>query len=110
MDGTQFDITQKRNSGQKFHGQHRMPSPTGAVPILKPCNRNLRKTLILVEEMIALADQGDADREDVGCGVLYGIIRDSAYKIQKIAEEEKRRHQEKGWWPKKTSGQQQMRP
>ena len=87
-----------------------MPPPSGAAPILRPCNQNLRKTLILVEEMIALADQGDADREDVGCGVLYGIIRDSAYKIQKIAEEEKRRHQEKGWWPKKTSGQQQMRP
>ncbi len=77
---------------------------------MKPCNHNLRKTLSLVEEMIALADQGDADREDVGCGVLYGIIRDSAYKIKKIAEEEKRRHQEKGWWPKKTSNQRQLRP
>jgi hypothetical protein len=69
---------------------------------LKPCNRNLRHTLHLVEEMIALADQGDADREDVGCGVLYGIIRDSAYKIKKMAEDEKRRHQEKGWWRDKT--------
>ena len=69
---------------------------------MKPCNRNLRKTLNLVEEMIALADQGDTDREDVGCGVLYGIIRDSAYKIKKIAEEEKRRHKEKGWWAAKT--------
>jgi hypothetical protein len=75
-----------------------MSPQSGAAPILKPCNQNLRKTLSLVEEMIALANQGDADREDVGCGVLYGIIRDSAYKIQKIAEEEKRRHQEKGWW------------
>ncbi|MBL0712674.1 MAG: hypothetical protein JJV98_03135 [Desulfosarcina sp.] len=65
---------------------------------MKSCNRNLRKTLNLVEEMIELADRGDADREDVGCGVLYGIIRDSAYKIKKMAQEEKRRHQEKGWW------------
>ena len=75
-----------------------MPPRTGATPILKPCNHNLRKTLSLVEQMIALANQGDADREDVGCGILYGIIRDSAYKIKKIAEEEIRRHQEKGWW------------
>jgi hypothetical protein len=79
-----------------------MPSPSGAAPILKPCNRNLRKTLNLVEEMMELADQGDADREDVGCGVLYGILRDSAYKIKKLAEEEKRRHQEKGWWAVKS--------
>ena len=48
--------------------------------------------------MIRLADQGDADREDVGCGVLYGVLRDSAFKILKLAEEEKRRHQAKGWW------------
>jgi hypothetical protein len=79
-----------------------MPPKSGATPILKSCNRNLRKTLNLVEEMIALADQGDADREDVGCGVLYGILRDSAYKIKKLAEEEKRRHQEKGWWAVKS--------
>ena len=79
-----------------------MPPLNGATPILKPCNRNLRKTLTLVEEMIDLADQGDADREDVGCGVLYGIIRDSAYKIKKLAEEEKRQHKEKGWWAVKS--------
>jgi hypothetical protein len=48
--------------------------------------------------MIELADQGDADREDTGCGVLYGVLRDSAYKIQQLAEKEKGRHQAKGWW------------
>jgi rubrerythrin len=48
--------------------------------------------------MIRLADQGDADREDVGCGVLYGVLRDSAFKILQLAEAEKRRHQAKGWW------------
>ena len=81
-----------------FRGRRSLPSSKGAIQVLKPCNHNLRKALSLVEEMIDLADQGDADREDVGCGVLYGIIRDSAYKIQKMAQEEKRRHQEKGWW------------
>jgi len=29
--------------------------------------------------MIDLADEGDADREDTGCGILYGVLRDSAY-------------------------------
>jgi hypothetical protein len=52
-----------------------------------------------VEQMIALADRGDEDREDVGCGVLYGVLRDAAYKLKRMAEEEKRSHQEKGWWP-----------
>ena len=70
----------------------------GVSPALKPCDRNIVKTLNLVEEMIALADQGDSDREDVGCGVLYGVLRDAAYKLKRMAEEEKRAHQEKGWW------------
>jgi hypothetical protein len=48
--------------------------------------------------MIRLADQGDDHREDCGCGILYGILRDSAYKIKKIAEEEKQAHIRKGLW------------
>lgn len=70
----------------------------GAYPLLKPCDRNILKILSLAEEMIDLADQGDGDREDVGCGVLYGVLRDTAYKLKRMAEEEKRAHQEKGWW------------
>jgi len=37
-------------------------------------------------------------REDNGCGVLYGVLRDSAFKIRKLAEAEKRAHIKKGWW------------
>lgn len=48
--------------------------------------------------MLDLADQGDAVREDTGCGVLYGVVRDSAFKIKKLAEEEKAAHIKKGWW------------
>lgn len=72
--------------------------PTWSPAPLKPCDRNILRTLKLADEMIALADQGDADREDVGCGVLYGVLRDTAYKLKRMAEEEKRVHQEKGWW------------
>ena len=64
----------------------------------KRCDRNIRETLKLVDRMIELADQGDADREDVSCGILYGVILDSAYKIKKLAEEERRSHVQKGWW------------
>ena len=48
--------------------------------------------------MIELSNSGDIDREDVGCGILYGILRDSAYRIKKIAETEKKIHMEKGKW------------
>ena len=65
---------------------------------VRPCDHHIKETLALTRKMIHLADKGDADREDVGCGVLYGILRDSAFKIMKLAEKEKQAHQNKGWW------------
>jgi hypothetical protein len=65
---------------------------------LKRCDQNIKATLALVEKMIELAGKGDVDREDVSCGILYGVLLDSAYKIKKLAEEEKQAHIEKGWW------------
>jgi len=68
---------------------------------VKSCNLHIINTLKLVDEMIYLADQGDADREDNGCGILYGVLRDSAFKLKKLAEEEKLNHIRKGWWQEK---------
>lgn len=65
---------------------------------MRLCNEMLEKTLKLADRMMEVADRGDAAREDIGCGVLYGLLRDSAYKIRKLAEEEKRAHIAKGWW------------
>lgn len=65
---------------------------------MKPCNQNIKSTLDIVEKMIHLADSGDRDREDVGCGILYGILRDCAYRIKKIAENEQKTHMNKGKW------------
>jgi hypothetical protein len=65
---------------------------------VKPCNLHIINTLKLADEMIDLADQGDADREDNGCGILYGVLRDSAFKLKKLAEEEKLNHVRKGRW------------
>jgi hypothetical protein len=48
--------------------------------------------------MIKVADEGDIEREDNGCGILYGVLRDSAYKLKKLAEKEKEKHILKGWW------------
>jgi len=52
----------------------------------------LEKILELAEDMLALADAGDAARQDVGCGVLYGVLRDSAYKLRRLTEAEQEAH------------------
>jgi hypothetical protein len=64
----------------------------------RPCDKNIQRTIDLTREMMILADKGDADREDTGCGILYGMLRDAAYKLRGMAENEKRQHQAKGWW------------
>jgi hypothetical protein len=66
--------------------------------MLKQCDEILKKTLELAESMLDVADEGDALREDSSCGVLYGVLRDSAYKIKHLAEAEKEAHIKKGWW------------
>ena len=65
---------------------------------MRPCNKVIEDTLKLVMSMLSLSDQGDAVREDDGCGILYGVLRDSAYKIKKMAETEKENHMKKGLW------------
>jgi hypothetical protein len=58
----------------------------------KLCTRNLQRLVTLTREMLALADEGDRDRDDPHCGIIYGILRDSAYRLRKMAEEEIGRH------------------
>ena len=65
---------------------------------MKPCDKNIKDTLQMVNDMIILANKGDLDREDTGCGILYGVLRDCAYKLKKIAEAERESHIRKGWW------------
>lgn len=65
---------------------------------MRKCNLNIKATLMLVNQMLDLADQGDEEREDNGCGIMFGVIRDSAYKIKQLAEKEKMAHIRKGWW------------
>ena len=62
------------------------------------CNRHIRETLELVKKLNLLADQGDLDSEDDGCRVLFGVVRDCAYKIRAQAEREREAHKEKGKW------------
>lgn len=70
---------------------------------MKPCDESIKETIALAEKMLKAADKGDAVREDSGCGVLYGILRDSAFKIKKLAETERDAHIRKGWWKDQTT-------
>jgi hypothetical protein len=64
----------------------------------RACNESIQKTLEMTERMLHLAEEGDRVREDVGCGILYAVVRDSAYKIRRLAEAERDAHVKKGWW------------
>jgi len=59
---------------------------------LEPIDKNLQTVIDLCFEMLELADHGDKFRQDDGCGVVFGELRDSAYKIRQLAEDELVKH------------------
>lgn len=65
---------------------------------LSPHNQNLKRLLRLTRDMLALADEGDRDRNDASCGILYGVLRDAAYKLRNMASEECNHHKDSGKW------------
>ena len=64
----------------------------------RKCNDNIRRALKMATELVILADEGEAAMQDNGCGVLYGVVRDCAYKIRAEAERERDAHITKGVW------------
>jgi hypothetical protein len=69
------------------------------------CNRNIVRALELAEKMIRLSEEGEADAEDDGCVLLYGIVRDCAYKIRAQARQERETHIERGVWREPDEGE-----
>ena len=67
----------------------------------RPCNQNIVKVLRLSRDMMLLADKGDETRQDISCGVLYGTLRDTAYKLRHLAEQEVQVHKNAGIWDTK---------
>ncbi|MCP4199696.1 MAG: hypothetical protein GY762_21335 [Proteobacteria bacterium] len=59
-------------------------------------NEHLRHLIRLTREMMALADEGDRDRVDDSCGIIYGMLRDAAYRLRKVAKEESKKYSEIG--------------
>ena len=66
--------------------------------VVRTCNKNIIKVLRLSRDMMLLADRGDENRQDRSCGVLYGTLRDSAYKLRSLAEQEIDIHKDAGLW------------
>ncbi len=50
--------------------------------------KNLNRVKELCYEMLEVADYGDRYRTDDGSGVVFGLLRDSAYKIRSITEKQ----------------------
>jgi len=65
---------------------------------MKDSKRCLEKALNLARQMLKVADEGDAVRHDIGCGVLFGTLRDCAYKVRSLAETEILAHKNKTVW------------
>jgi hypothetical protein len=52
------------------------------------CNNNLGKVLDLTEELKKFAHKGLSESNDDNCILLYGIIKDSCYKIKSEVKKE----------------------
>ena len=59
---------------------------------LGTADKNLKKVVALCYEMLELADHGDKFRQDDVCRVVFGVLRDAAYKVRRMAEEELSQH------------------
>lgn len=65
----------------------------------KPCDLHLQESLKLADRMIALSFQGDQDREDNGCGIIYGVMRDAGFRLKHLVSREIEHHRQKSVSP-----------
>lgn len=61
-------------------------------------DRNIDAAIRLACTLSALADRGEACARDDGCFVLFGVVRDCAYRIKGRAEQERAAHRRRECW------------
>ena len=61
-----------------------------------PCNKYILKALEVAKALMDTANKGEATSDDDGCRILFGVMRDCAYKIRNQAERECQVHKAKG--------------
>ena len=66
--------------------------PGEATVTQKVAIQNLQQVVRLCYQMLELAQKGDKSRQDDGCGIVFGSLRDNAYKIRRLAEKELEAH------------------
>ena len=71
---------------------------------------NIVKVLELTRDMLILADQGENYCAESACGVLYGALRDTAFRIRKLAEAALEKHRVAGTWDTNLDGNQIEKP
>lgn len=57
--------------------------------------RSLNRVMELCYEMLEVADYGDRHREEDSSGVVFGLLRDSAYKIRNAASQQLKHYVDK---------------
>jgi hypothetical protein len=60
--------------------------------------RNIEDAIRLACTLRELADRGEACARDDGCCVLFGVVRDCAYRIKGRAEQEREAHKRREGW------------
>ena len=65
---------------------------------MRECNKEILNVINLSTKLLFYADQGDLKRCDDSCGVLFGIVRDSAYTLLDLARKERELHIREGIW------------
>jgi hypothetical protein len=63
-------------------------------------NSHIQRALDAAEQLALLAEQGERECVDDRDMVLYGVIRDCAYKIRRLASEGLRNHEALESWNK----------
>ena len=76
----------------------------------QPVDDYLREVIRISQEMIDLAYQGDACRQDAGCGIVFGSVRDKAYTVRRLAEQELEKHRQANDSPAETSERESSKP
>jgi len=64
----------------------------GALQVTHNRDQYIVEALRLTREMLGLAELGEGSAADDGCRILFGEIRDCAYKIRAHAERERDAH------------------
>jgi len=63
--------------------------------LVKPCDLHLEESLKLAERLIDLSFKGDQDREDNGCGIIYGVMRDAGFRLKHLVSREMETHRQR---------------